>query len=824
MIDNNIDMKYRYLLALLVAIGQCWACSTEDDEYMNPSIIEDQAILSGPSNIDLYPLGDEYTVTFTSPVEWFLDSKPNWLNVNPNQGSYVSGTTTLNLNVNVNDDNAVREAISYFLPSYNQSGYAFAIPITFKQPRPVLFTNIDSMWFDWNETSIDFAQLYDVRSNVFWKVKTIYQSDASPVTAEHFSLPAESVVNRNGAEINVFPKEWNLGIEPYNIHVVLMPVRVNRDSSVVEVTSSACPEILLKLCQKNLRFLIDGSVESAEYTLNELNTNPIDLQVDAESPWHIEEIPYSDFPDWAEFSVDNGVGITDIVLKADGVNPTTERRSGWVRLMTDAGAYRDIYVSQDPYIFNFTGGTSFSDNNDEAYIVETTTLNTTGSWEISGVPSWAEVTPLSGTDTTLLTIKTLERNMSTEDVTANIRVASTLNSVSQNLNLTLEAFDFDIVYDEDLFASIPTLSTGPFDLEIQASGDWEIRNVSNWIHLSRTSGTSGRTMVTVTVDPIDSSSEEDRTGSFTVVSLEHEKIGATLTHTVNMLHKKYVYNVTGDMNISYPAYSQNYDIASVDVECSVDWSVAECPDWITPSVRSGIGSGVVNVRFTPDANTSTEARSGTIVIRTNYDAPYNGETTINVTQEGFVFDNTEPVTHVDISESAGGLFTVPFTMTAEAGWSVIVSDDWITANPTSGSGSGSVVFTIPANDQLTSRSGTARIRSTLTGQEKQISFTQLPCVYSVDTDALNYTYNSLVEPEVVVECSGAWSVSSNADWVKFNVTQGDGNGSFIITVLNNQAYEERSATVTVTSTLNGLTHTISITQGAAPEPEPEPAE
>ncbi len=817
-------MRYRYLFAFIVAMGHCLACSTEDDAYMNPTIIESQAVLSGPSSIDLYPLGDEYSVTFTSPVEWFLDSKPNWLSVNPNQGSYVSGSTQLTFSVDVNTDNESRSATTYFLPSYNQAGYAFAIPLIFNQSRPYLYTEVDSMWFDWNETTVDFAQLYDIQSNVFWKVKTIYQSEASPVTAEHFSLPAESIVNRNGAELNVFPNEWNLGIEPYNIHVVLTPVRVNRDSSVVEINSSACPEVLLKLCQKNLRFLIDGSVQSAEYTLNELNTNPIDLQVDAESPWHIEEIPYTDFPDWAEFSVEEGVGITDIVLQADGVNPTTERRSGWVRLMSEAGAYRDIYVSQDPYIFNFTGGTSFSDNNDEVYIEETTTLNTTGSWEISGVPAWAEVSPMSGTDTTLLTIKTLERNMSTEDVTANITVASTLNNVSQNVAVTLEAFDFDMTYDSELLSSIPTLSTGPFDFEIQASGDWEIRNVSDWITLSRTSGTSGRTMVTINVDPIETTGE-DRSGSFTVVSLAHEELGADLTHTVNLLHKKFVYNVTGDMAIEYPAYSQNYDIASVNVESSVEWQITEYPDWITPSVTSGIGSGIVNVRFTPDANTSTEARSGTIVIRTNYDAPYNGETTINVTQEGFVFDNTEAVSHVDISESAGGTFTVPFTMTAEAGWSVITSDSWISANPSSGAGSAEVIFTIPANDQLESRSGTATIRSNVTGQEKQISFTQLPFVYSVDTETLEYTYNSTEEFDIVVECSGSWSAESSADWININsVTGDDGNGTFKVTVQNNPEYQERNATITVTSTLNGLTHTITITQQAAPEPELQPEE
>lgn len=804
---------------MTIALG--WlasSCSTESDDYMEPIVVPGNAVLSGPSNIDLYPLGDKYTITFTAP-EWEVSgSIPEWLNMS-NVPGIVYGSKTIVIGANANKSKNIRNTEINFISRDN----SFNVPIKIHQQYPYLNVNVDSMWFDWNDTTLNTSQLLNIKSNLYWKVKTIWQDENTPVSAEHFSLPASSEVMRDYADIDIFPSEWNLGIEPYNVHVELIPLMYDRTTNTLkEYVGDACQPVLLKLCQKNLRFLIDGGIDNMEYNLDELNSSPIRIQVDAESPWKIADIPNGEVASWAKLSVSEGVGITDIVLQADGANPTTNRRSGWIRLLSEAGAYRDIFISQDPYIFNFLNvpKDGFVDENNITLIINTFTLNTTGTWYVSNIPEWVDISPKSGADTTTLTIKTLERNMSTDDLIANIKVASSLNDISENIKVISKAFDFNIDYDESLFASLPTLSTGPFDIKIQSSGAWEIRNISDWITLSRTSGVAGSTNITMTVDPIAINTNRDREGSFTVVSLEHETLGIDLTHTVNLSHKQYTYNVTGDLNISYPAYSENYDNCSVDVECSVDWSVVDYPEWITPSVTGGIGSGVVTVKFIPNSNTTSASRSGTITIKTNHDAPYNGTTTINVTQEGFVFDNTDPVSYENISASQGGTYRIPFTMTDGAGWSVTSTSNWISVNPTSGKGSGEVVCTIPMNDKQSYRSGSVTIKSNVTGQEKVVSFSQLPFVFDVDTESLEYSYNSKANNSVIVECSGAWSVECNEEWVNIEMISGsDSNGSFSISVDENSEFETREASIVVKSTLNGFTHSISLTQAAAPIPE-----
>ena len=73
----------------------------------------------------------------------------------------------------------------------------------------------------------------------------------------------------------------------------------------------------------------------------------ININIDSELEWNVAECP-----SWVVMSKEKGKDLVSVNFKADGPNPTREKREGIIRLSTSAGAYREISVSQLPYVFD----------------------------------------------------------------------------------------------------------------------------------------------------------------------------------------------------------------------------------------------------------------------------------------------------------------------------------------------------------------------------------------------------------------------------------------------------------------------------------------
>jgi hypothetical protein len=140
---------------------------------------------------------------------------------------------------------------------------------------------------------------------------------------------------------------------------------------------------------------------------------------------------------------------------------------------------------------------------------------------------------------------------------------------------------------------------------------------------------------------------------------------------------------------------------AISVTCSAGsaWTVASYASWITiSSGTSGSGSGVVG--YTVAANSSSDARTGTVAVAGKI---------LTVTQAGMACSLSISPTAQAI-EAAGGPGTISVTCSTGCAWTVASNANWITINSgSSRSGSGVVSYTVAANSSSSPRTGTATV-------------------------------------------------------------------------------------------------------------------
>ncbi len=136
---------------------------------------------------------------------------------------------------------------------------------------------------------------------------------------------------------------------------------------------------------------------------------------------------------------------------------------------------------------------------------------------------------------------------------------------------------------------------------------------------------------------------------------------------------------------------------SVTASSGCTWSASTGYSWIHTS-SSGSGSGTAS--YTVDANSSTSARTGTMTIA--------GQT-FTVNQAGLSCTYTLSATATSVA-ATGGSGTVSVSATSGCGWIATANVSWISiTSGSTGSGNGSVGYSVAANSTTSTRSGTLTI-------------------------------------------------------------------------------------------------------------------
>jgi uncharacterized protein (TIGR03437 family) len=327
-------------------------------------------------------------------------------------------------------------------------------------------------------------------------------------------------------------------------------------------------------------------------------------------------------------------------------------------------------------------------------------------------------------------------------------------------------------------STIPT-SGGSSGFNITASNQacsWTAVN-NNPEFISFTSGDSGtgngRIDYTVGANALTTS----RTGSISVGASSHnvtQTAGCRVTATP-----------TG-ANYGGSGGTGSFQVATAGSGCS--WTATPNHDFITiTSGGSGTSSGTVNYAVAPNVTASDRVGS------------------ISVNDFGFTIFQSANCTYTFSSNlislpAVGG--SGSFSVTSTCPWTAQTSGDWILINPSTGTGNGSIGFTVAGNTSSQPRSGTISIGSTT----YRINQEGVACSVQINPSAVPVpntggSYNIAVEAP-----SGCdWGASTVASFI--SIAKAD--GAFTFTVMPNSDPQVRKATITVAD------KSVAVTQDAA---------
>jgi|GEM_PF-1053380 len=327
--------------------------------------------------------------------------------------------------------------------------------------------------------------------------------------------------------------------------------------------------------------------------------------------------------------------------------------------------------------------------------------------------------------------------------------------------------------------------SGSVSVTVPTGCSWTAKSNADWIVI--TSGASGTGHGTVEYAVDANPTANPRTGTMTIAGLTFAvaQSGVVCSYKITQTSVSFLSSAgTGLVGVSAPA------------GCS--WTAKSNADWITiTSGESGNGSGPVN--YSVAANPNFSPRDGTLTIA--------GQT-FTVSQAGI------PCTYSISPASqnfgaAGGTNTVAVTAAGPCSWIATNSIPWVTiTSGASGSGNGTVTYSVAANSQAIPRSGTF----TVAGKAFTVTQDGVPCTYTVAPLTASVDFTAATGSVTVTVPGGCnWTAGSNVPFI--TITSGgnsSGSGTVNYSVLANPNTSLRTGTMSIAG------QTVTVTQAAAP--------
>ncbi|KJU82724.1 secreted protein containing DUF1566 [Candidatus Magnetobacterium bavaricum] len=381
---------------------------------------------------------------------------------------------------------------------------------------------------------------------------------------------------------------------------------------------------------------------------------------------------------------------------------------------------------------------------------------------------------------------------------------------SSTCTLTMSAAkNVTATFNQCTYAISPTSRTSPasggsdiVSVTATTGCGWTASSNVDWITITSGSSGSGNGSVSYTVAA--NTTINQRTGTLTIAgktfTVTQEAI--TCTYTVTPPFKTFVASGGSD------------SISVTPNNSACTWTATSNVSWIAiSSGSSGTGTGTVN--YTVAASTSLTQRTGTITVA--------GQT-FTVTQDAVICAYTIAPTSKNFTSSGGSESVSVSPNNSACTWTAVSNNtSWITiTSGSSGTGTGTVNYTVAANTSLTQRTGTL----TIAGQTFNVSQDGITCAYSLSATSKNFTSSGGSDNVTVTTNAGCtWSATSNAStWLTVSPASGTGTGSVTYTATANTSTTQRTGTLTIagqtfTVTQDGqlsCTSSISPTSGTLP--------
>jgi hypothetical protein len=411
-------------------------------------------------------------------------------------------------------------------------------------------------------------------------------------------------------------------------------------------------------------------------------------------------------------------------------------------------------------------------------------------WTATSDQPWLTITSAtSGTGNATISYAAAANSLTTGR-TGNITVTGSGGTAQLTVNQTATPCSYSLLPTN---ASIPAAGGNGFTVALTAGCAWTATSDQPWLTIA--SATSGTTNAPITYTVAANASTTDRTGHITVTGS-----GGTAQLTVNQSSTPCTY-VLAPTSADVPASGANGLTAALTAGCA--WTVASDQPWLTIASATS-GNGNATITYAAAANATTSVRVGHLTVTGS-----GGTAQLTVTQRAECTYTLVPPTAAPTA--AGGGFTV--ALTAGCAWTASSDQPWLTITAgTSGSGSGTITYSVAANGGTTSRTG--HIAVTGIGGTAQLTVTQSPpsCTYVLSPTAASVPTSGGSGLSVALTAGCAWTASSDQTWLGItSATSGSANATIFYAWQSLVGNIARTAHITVTGT--GGTAQLTVTQG-----------
>lgn len=342
-------------------------------------------------------------------------------------------------------------------------------------------------------------------------------------------------------------------------------------------------------------------------------------------------------------------------------------------------------------------------------------------------------------------------------------------------------------------------------LRITSNVDWTVTSDQTWCTVSPASGTNGGE-VAVTVAE----------NSLTTSRTAHVKVKSPNVHDAVMT----ITQDAGDQKLKVTPASIDINYNSSEIPCSVKsnitWYVDSNGEWLKPFPTEGQNNAHISIHA--DKNFTASSRNATVTFHNQGNTITD---TLDVSQGAYSGPSLS-VTPTSIQSNANGTQKTVDVFSNKS-WSVSKNQNWVSITPSaSGTNDGRFTVTVDSNPDVTQRTATITVNTAGNADTSTISVTQSggQAHMTVTPDSLSFPCDESSNT-FTIDSNVNWTISRDVEWCYLDRLIGDHNATVTVNVDANDTYDERSATLTISSPSLSTPKTVTVTQDASVAPTEE---
>ncbi|MBR4029671.1 MAG: leucine-rich repeat protein [Alistipes sp.] len=366
-------------------------------------------------------------------------------------------------------------------------------------------------------------------------------------------------------------------------------------------------------CETTVGLNIDEVVTSYTESLSFTAEGGEDaIEFDIPCDW---EASISEDADWLTLNKYSGNRGRNYINVTAEENKTIEAREAVITIYNDIyGLHKDITVYQeanDPYITLSNNELEFGKN--ESFKSIEVESSIPWSATIVSNPDWLTITPKKGDNGTTTLKVTVKGNNTIDNRSANIKIENSEYKLSKVLTITQSAGDANAsVSSKEI--SIPSEGDTK-SIDIESNTTWKAKCDAEWISLSPTSGSKGKTTMSVIAE--ENPYAESRTATITIVDNNQKELAK-----INVKQG----GSSAYINLSNNSIAVKFNIPyTLNIESTVTWTAEYDADIVSVTPNSGIGKVDATITIIGQTTDSVDVRF--------YNNDYSVSTTLHITPD-----------------------------------------------------------------------------------------------------------------------------------------------------------------------------------------------